>query len=153
MKMVSNIRTVALGVLAAFTLQGCGLFFKGSKDDRGELVGVQGREGFVMTIPYGMVAIPAGTFHMGQADQDVAATQINYNKQITIGPFYMDDTEITNNEYRQFMEAMLEDSASVLGEDFLMEELYPDTTVWVKDFAHHLGDPSNGILLCPPGIR
>jgi len=141
MKMVSNIRTVALGVLVAFALQSCGLFFKGSKDDRGELVGVQGREGFVMTIPYGMVAIPAGTFHMGQADEDVAATQINYNKQITIGPFYMDDTEITNNEYRQFMEIMLEDSASVLGEDFIREELYPDTTVWVKDFAHHLGDP------------
>ena len=39
--MVSNIRTVALGVLVAFALQGCGLFFKGSKDDRGELVGVQ----------------------------------------------------------------------------------------------------------------
>jgi gliding motility-associated lipoprotein GldK len=53
----------------------------------------------------------------------------------------MDDTEITNNEYRQFMNEILEDSLSVLGEDFVMRELYPDTTVWVKDFTHHMGDP------------
>ena len=141
MKMVSNIRTVALGVLVAFALQGCGLFFKGSKDDRGELVGVQGREGFVMTIPYGMVAIPAGTFHMGQADEDVPATQINFNKQVTIGPFYMDDTEITNNEYRQFVVDISEGSEVDLGDDYVFEDLYPDTTVWTRDFSHHMGDP------------
>ena len=38
-----------------------------------------------MPTPYGMVPIPAGTFHMGQADEDVGQTQINYNKQVTIG--------------------------------------------------------------------
>ncbi|MGB3182517.1 MAG: gliding motility lipoprotein GldK [Cyclobacteriaceae bacterium] len=126
---------------AALALQGCGLFGRGGGDDRGEVVGVQGREGWVMTVPYGMVPIPAGTFHMGQADEDVAASMINFNKQVTIGGFYMDDTEITNNEYRQFMEAMMQDSLSVLGDDFVMNELYPDTTVWVKDFTHHMGDP------------
>ena len=113
----------------------------GGGGDRGELVGVPDREGWVMTIPFGMVPIPAGTFHMGQADEDIAHSQINFNKQVTIGSFYMDDTEITNNEYRQFIEAIVVDSMSILGEDFVMKELYPDTTVWVKDFAHHLGDP------------
>lgn len=125
----------------AVSMQSCGLFGGGSGSDNGELVGVQGREGFTMTVPYGMVPVPAGTFHMGQADQDVAATQINFNKQVTIGPFFMDITEITNNEYRQFMNAIIQDSMSVLGEDFVMKELYPDTTVWVKDFTHHMGDP------------
>lgn len=126
---------------ALIALQGCGLFGGGAGNDRGELVGVQGREGWVQSVPYGMVSIPAGTFHMGQADEDIAATQINFNKQVTIGGFYMDDTEITNNEYRQFMDAILEDSVSALGEDFVMSNLYPDTTVWVKEFAHHMGDP------------
>lgn len=126
----------------SLALQSCGLFGGGGRsDDQGNLVGVQGREGWEMTVPYGMVTIPAGTFHMGQADQDVAATQINFNKQITIGGFYMDDTEITNNEYRQFMEAILQDSAQIVGEDEIMELYYPDTTVWVKDFSHHMGDP------------
>jgi hypothetical protein len=96
-------------------------------------VGVPGREWTGMVIPYGMVPVPAGTFHMGQADEDVAATQINFNKQVTIGAFFMDDSEITNNEYRQFMDAIMMDSLSILGEDFVMNELYPDSTVWVKD--------------------
>ncbi len=126
----------------SLALQSCGLFGGGGRsDDQGNVVGVQGREGWEMTVPYGMVTIPAGTFHMGQADQDVAATQINFNKQITIGGFYMDDTEITNNEYRQFMEAILQDSAQIVGEDEIMELYYPDTTVWVRDFSHHMGDP------------
>lgn len=135
-----------LGTLgAAFLmlgLQGCGLFGGGgSYDDQGELVGVPGREGWYMTVPYGMVPIPAGTFHMGQTDENIAHSQINFNKQVTIGGFYMDDTEITNNEYRQFINHLLADSAQVLGKDRIMQDYYPDTTVWVRDFTHHLGDP------------
>lgn len=130
-----------LALAFSVVLQSCGLFGGGGYDDNGELVGVPGREGWYMTVPYGMVPVPAGTFHMGQADQDPAATQINFNKQITIGSFYMDDTEITNNEYRQFINRMMEDSLSVLGEDWIMKNVYPDTTVWVKDFSHHMGDP------------
>ena len=52
----------------------------------------------------------------------------------------MDETEITNNEYRQFVLVMLTDS-SQLGEEYIMKELYPDTTVWVRNFSHHMGDP------------
>jgi gliding motility-associated lipoprotein GldK len=140
-------------VLITFTLGGCGLLGLGggAGGDGGELVGVPGREGWVMSLPYGMVPIPAGTFHMGQADEDPAATQINFNKQVTIGSFYMDDSEITNNEYRQFIDRLMEDSVSVLGEDVIKEEYYPDTTVWVKDFAHHLGDPLQDYYYWHPG--
>ncbi len=113
----------------------------GKQDLGGELIGVPDREGWVMTVPYGMVVCPSGTFHMGQSDEDVPATQINLNKQITIGGFYMDETEITNNEYRQFITVMLTDSVEALGEEYIMRELYPDTAVWVRDFAHHMGDP------------
>jgi gliding motility-associated lipoprotein GldK len=140
-------------VLITFSLGGCSLLGLGggTGGDGGELIGVPGREGWVMSLPYGMVPIPAGTFHMGQADEDPAATQINFNKQVTIGSFYMDDSEITNNEYRQFIDRLMEDSVSVLGEDVIKEEYYPDTTVWVKDFAHHLGDPLQDYYYWHPG--
>jgi sulfatase modifying factor 1 len=125
-------------LLGSVLLQGCG---KKGNDGGGDLIGVQGREGWVMNVPFGMTTCPSGTFHMGQADQDVPATQINLNKQITIGGFYMDDTEITNNEYRQFIDVMLADSVTALGEEYIKTELYPDTSVWVRDFSHHMGDP------------
>src|SRR5690606_4526009 len=54
-------------------------------------------------IPLGMVYIPAGTFIMGQTDQDITFAQIAQNKQVTVQAFYMDETEITNSEYRQFV--------------------------------------------------
>lgn len=124
-------------VLGSALLSSCG----GSNEGGGDVIGVQGRVGWGQTVPYGMVVCPSGTFHMGQADENVPASQTNPNKQITIGGFYMDDTEITNNEYRQFVNAILEDSIDVLSLEYIMQELYPDTTVWMKDFSHHYGDP------------
>ncbi len=132
---------VASTICSTVVLSGCGLL--GGKKNKldGELVGAGDRQGWDQYIPYGMVTCPGGTFHMGQSDEDVPATQINMNKQITIGSFYMDDTEITNNEYRQYVEVLLSDSMDVYGEERIMREFYPDTTVWMRDFSHHMGDP------------
>lgn len=139
--MLRQIRNL-VSLLSLLFMVGCGLL-GGSRGDNGELVGVAGREGWTQTIPYGMTFIPPGTFHMGQADEDITSSKINLNKQITISSFYMDDTEITNNEYRQFMEYMLNaaDTSADWNQDEVMAKLYPDTTVWIKDFTHHLGDP------------
>nr|WP_293835598.1 SUMF1/EgtB/PvdO family nonheme iron enzyme [uncultured Arsenicibacter sp.] len=142
------------GVMVAavvLLMQSCGFIkskFGGGKGGSGE-VGVnngevtadKGRKGWKQTTPYGMVLIPSGSFIMGQADEDVAATQINMNRRVTISSFYMDDTEITNHEYRQYVNALLADSVSVLGEEEIMTKFYPDTTVWKNDFTYHNGDP------------
>ena len=68
----------------------------------GELVGVQQREFWNPTDPYGMVFIPQGSFVMGPSDQDVPFANVSASKRVSVGAFYMDETEITNNEYRQF---------------------------------------------------
>jgi gliding motility-associated lipoprotein GldK len=70
--------------------------------DRGELTGVPERS-FRAEVPYGMVYIPSGSFLMGQTDQDVTFAQISQTKQVTVPPFFMDETEITNSKYRQFV--------------------------------------------------
>ncbi|CAH0996321.1 Hercynine oxygenase [Emticicia aquatica] len=98
------------------------------------------RKGYKQTAPHGMVLIPSGSLMMGQADEDVMSARISMNKRVTIVPFYMDDTEVTNHEYRQFVNSMVTDSVSVLGEEFIMSTLYPDTAVWSKDFTYHNGD-------------
>ena len=74
------------------------------KNPRGQLVGTLDRDGFEMSAQYGMVYIPTGRFYMGQADENIQADQSNFNRQVTISAFYMDDTEITNDEYRQFIQ-------------------------------------------------
>lgn len=77
---------------------------KSSWDDyRGQLLGVQDRPEWEPINPYGMVYIPSGTLHIGQSDQDVNNSLWQRQKSISIQGFYMDDAEITNNEYRQYV--------------------------------------------------
>jgi len=68
----------------------------------GELTGVP-QKNFRSEVPYGMVYIPGGSFLMGQTDQDITFSQIAETKQVTIPPFFMDQTAITNSQYKQFV--------------------------------------------------
>ena len=52
--------------------------------------------------PYGMVYVPGGMFHMGPSDEDISFTFTSRNKAVSMSGFWMDATEITNNEYKQF---------------------------------------------------
>ena len=73
----------------------------GSKD-RGELIGVKGKK-WHPEKPYGMTLVPGGAFIMGKSDDDLAAIKDAPTKTVTVRSFYMDETEITNSEYRQFV--------------------------------------------------
>lgn len=74
-----------------------------SKGNKGELVGVKGKK-WHPEQPYGMVLVPGGAYIMGNSDDDIANLGDAPNKTVTVRSFYMDDTEITNNEYRQFVD-------------------------------------------------
>lgn len=91
-----KIYVIALAIISALST-GCG------RGTGGELVGVRNKKVPTKAIPLGMVYIPAGSFIMGQTDQDITFAQIAQNKQVTVQSFYMDETEITNAEYRQFV--------------------------------------------------
>ena len=73
------------------------------KGDKGELVGVKGKK-WHSEKPYGMTLVPGGAFIMGKSDDDIANIQDAPSKTVTVRSFYMDETEITNSEYRQFVE-------------------------------------------------
>ena len=84
----------------------------------GEMTGVMKRPKWDNPQPYGMLLIPAGSYHMGQNDQDVNTSQIAHNRQITMSAFWIDDAEISNNEYRMFVDAYLEDGKnSTMGDE------------------------------------
>lgn len=68
----------------------------------GELMGVSNRGKWFEPVPYGMTFIRRGSIRIGPSDQDPTAA-IALTKTISLDAFWMDDTEITNNEYRQFV--------------------------------------------------
>jgi formylglycine-generating enzyme required for sulfatase activity len=69
----------------------------------GELIGVQGRENWYQADPFGTIYCPPGSYNMGASDQDLPYSFTQKSKTVSIQAFYIDDTEITNNEYRQFV--------------------------------------------------
>lgn len=79
------------------------LFGSCDRSSRGHLVGVQNRPSPDYSDPPGMVFVPMGSFSMGPSDQDIVYAHNAINRTISIPAFYMDETEITNNQYRQFV--------------------------------------------------
>ena len=90
-------KILLLGAMVALVFVGC------KSGERGELIGVQNRPSWFEPEPTGMVFIPQGAFQMGQNEQDVPFAMTAQPKVVSIDPFWMDMTEITNNEYRQFV--------------------------------------------------
>lgn len=84
--------------LAIFAL----LVISCGKSDKGQLVGVEGKKWYPEK-PYGMVLIKGGSFIMGKSDDDLASVQDAPPKTVTVPSYYMDETEITNSEYRKFV--------------------------------------------------
>ena len=68
----------------------------------GELTGASGK-GFAEPAPYGMVLIKRGHLRMGLETPDSLWGRQTPVRDISVEGFWMDDTEITNSEYRQFV--------------------------------------------------
>lgn len=88
----------AISILASCRVLGK----KGTLPDDGQLHGVAPGAKYILPKPPGMVYIPQGTFHMGPSDEDPAFVFSARKRSVSISGFWMDATEITNNEYRQF---------------------------------------------------
>ena len=69
----------------------------------GELVGASAFGPAADVEPYGMVFMRKGAFLMGANEQSAIFSQPDNNVMVTVHAFWMDKTEITNNEYRQFV--------------------------------------------------
>ena len=99
-----------------------------SNSGNGELVGTRGKsKPFYQPDPYGMVFIPMGSYTMGAGDEDLTNSHMIQPKTISVSAFFMDETEITNDEYRQFVYWVRDSIArTILGdvnpEEFLIEE-------------------------------
>jgi hypothetical protein len=113
-------KLVFLSLIAALILSGC----NSSSTGNGELIGVQKREKWFEPDPFGMVKVAMGSFVVGPNDEDPTFAMNSQSKTISVDAFWMDETEITNNEYRQFVHWVIDSlTRKTLGEQFPDEYL------------------------------
>lgn len=99
-----------------------------SNSGNGELVGTRKKsKPFYQPDPYGMVFVPMGSYTMGAGDEDLTNSHLIQPKTISVSAFFMDETEITNDKYRQFVNWVRDSIArTILGdvnpEEYLIEE-------------------------------
>lgn len=110
---MKKIFSAGLIIATIFALSSCG-----KSGGNGELTGVQGRGKWFEPAPYGMTFIHRGSFNIGPDDQDPTWSSTP-TKTVSVDAFWMDDTEITNNEYRQFVNWVRDSIArTILGEQY-----------------------------------
>lgn len=68
-----------------------------------------------------MIKVPSGTFIMGLTDEDPLSLQNAGRKRVTVSSFYIDQYEVTNAEYREYISQLSPDER---------EERVPDSTAW-----------------------
>lgn len=121
----------------------------------GDLVGVSEFEGWQPTTPYGMNYVNMGSFTMGNNDDDVPFASVNRSKTVSVASFYIDDQEISNSEYRQFVGYVRDSIAhGILGEEGVGGEHYIPEEELPEDYD---GDPiinwSADIDLSDPEVK
>ena len=116
-----NNRLFFMIVVAAITVNSSSCKMLGGKNksgsalpNDGQLHGVSPDSRWTPSRPPGMVYVNPGTFHMGPSDEDVNYSYTARNKSVSISGFWMDATEITNNEYRQFTNWVRDSTAAKL---------------------------------------
>ncbi len=113
----------------------------GSLPNDGQLHGVAPSTRWSLPKPPGMVYVPPGTFHMGSSDEDLSYAYTARNKQVSISGFWMDATEITNNEYRQFTNWVRDSiAAKLMGAPYIKQVNGEDKVDWTKIKAIKWGD-------------
>ena len=51
----------------------------------------------------GLVLVQGGTFTMGRTEQEIKMDWDNIPRRVTVASFYMDETEVANLHYREYL--------------------------------------------------
>ncbi len=77
-----------------------------------------------------LVFIEGGRFTMGALEEDVINSRDNLERTVSVQSFYMDETEIGNVHYLEYLNGIQKDSSQEFYESAL-----PDTLVWKNELA------------------
>jgi gliding motility-associated lipoprotein GldJ len=82
----------------------------------------------------GLVFVEGGTFIMGQVDEDVMREWNNKPRRVTVPSFYMDETEVRNVDYREYLYWI---NRVFVSYPEVYRKALPDTLVWRRALAYN----------------
>jgi formylglycine-generating enzyme len=96
--------------------------------------GFEVKSGYEQQTGPGLVFIEGGTFTMGRTEQDVMYDWNNVPRRVTVESFYMDETEVKNVDYREYLYWI-----SRVFADYpeVYRKALPDTLVWRNKMAYN----------------
>lgn len=83
----------------------------------------------------GLVFIEGGRFTMGQTDEDLYYSRNNIPRNVTVSSFYMDETEVANVHYREYLYWLRRSYSADYPEVVARAE--PDQTVWRSPLSYN----------------
>lgn len=97
----------------------------------------------------GLVAIEGGTFTMGATQENIYYEWNNTPRQVTVTSFYMDQTEVSNLDYLEYIYWL----GRIYGNEYpdMVKKALPDTLVWHNSMAYN--DPMVEIYFRHPAYR
>lgn len=83
----------------------------------------------------GLVFVEGGSFIMGRTEQDVMFDWNNIPRKVTVSSFYIDETEVRNIDYVEYLYW----TSRVFGETYpeVFRKALPDTLVWRERLAYN----------------
>lgn len=94
----------------------------------------------------GLIFIEGGRTTLGSVEEDIAMTRDNIERTVTVASFYMDETEISNVNWLEYLHYLKKDSLPEVHQAAL-----PDTSVWSRELSFN--DPYELYYLRYPGFR
>lgn len=152
-----GIRSIALVLIVLLAATSCSkkkrpTSLKPGKESSKTGLAYNGKDGFEVkqykALPAGpdLVYIEGGRFTMGSLEEEVMSRRDNPKRTVSIQSFYMDQTEVANVHYLEYLNAVQKDSS----EEFYAKAL-PDTAVWFNELSFN--DSYVTMYLRHPGFR
>ena len=96
--------------------------------------GYEVKQGVEQTTGPGLVLIEGGTFTIGRVEQDVMYEWNNVPRRVTVSSFYIDETEIRNVDYREYLHWV---GRVFVDYPEVHRDALPDTLVWRRPMAYN----------------
>ncbi len=99
-----------------------------------DMGGFEVKFGYEQETGPGLIFIEGGTFSMGRVEQDLLYDWNNVPKRVTVSSFYMDQTEIRNIDYREYLYWI---HRVFVEYPEVYRKALPDTLVWRRPMAYN----------------